>query len=288
MSKIIKTQFPFPGLDTLTNTYGNSSPMNLAWTFFGFSKGYNFLIGFFELLGMLLIYRRTVTLGALISLGTTINIMAINYFYDVPVKILSTALVVLCIFLLLPNIKQIWNFFVMNTYSKLTVFNSSTLKRAPLKGIIGIKIAFISIVFFITIKDIKSRERIIGDTAIKTPLYGIYEVETFVMNSDTLSPLLTDNIRWRQLVVNWPGNARIRLMDNTSYYTNFKVDTLKERITIGHENSLNYKTNYKNQLIISGEFNQDSILVTFNSVDLRKFKLINRDFRWISEVPFNE
>lgn len=290
LAKIVKTQFPFPGLDTLTKTYGDSSPMNLAWTFFGFSKGYNLFIGFVELLGMLLIFRRTVTLGALISLGTTINIMAINYFYDVPVKVLSTALVVMCLFLLMPNFKQIWNFFVLSKPSNLIVFNPVVHKKMLIKTLLVVKIILIGVVFFITIQHLKSRERIIGDNAVKTPLYGIYEVVSFVINTDTLPPLLTDDIRWKQLVINWPGNARITFMNDKSYYYGFKVDTIKKQIFLDYEsnNLLNYKIPDQSHLIIYGKLNENSISVTFNKIDHSNLKLINRGFHWITEVPFNQ
>lgn len=290
LAKIIKTQFPFPGLATLTNTYGNASPMNLAWTFFGFSEGYNVLLGVFELLAMLLIYKRTETLGALITFGVTINIMAINYFYDVPVKILSTTLVGMCLFLLLPNVKKLWSYFVLNRPSKLIVFNSTILFQLPVKAVLWGKIVLVTVVFFITAKHIRNRQMIIGDNAVKTPLYGIYEVETFIINTDTLPPLLTDKIRWKQLVVNWPGNARIQLMNNSFYYEAFNVDTVKKKIILGYENGspLNYQIPDSETLIIDGKLNGDSVYVEFNKVNPQSFKLINRGFHWVSEVPFNE
>ena len=89
--KVIKLQFPSPGLFRLTQAYGDSSPMGLAWTFLGFSEGYNFFMGIAEVAAVLLLFRRTMTAGAIITLMTTANVMAVNYFYDVPVKILSTA-----------------------------------------------------------------------------------------------------------------------------------------------------------------------------------------------------
>ncbi|MGY0037489.1 hypothetical protein [Pedobacter sp. NJ-S-72] len=99
MAKIIKLQFPFPSNYRMIQAYGDSSPMGLAWTFLGFSKGYNLFMGIAEVMGILLLFRRTLTIGAIIALMTTANVMAINYFYDVPVKILSTALVLMCIFI---------------------------------------------------------------------------------------------------------------------------------------------------------------------------------------------
>ena len=66
--KIIQTQFPFPSFDRLLERYGDSSPMGLLWTFMGYSRPYNFLAGACEASGgLLLFFRRTTTLGALVA-----------------------------------------------------------------------------------------------------------------------------------------------------------------------------------------------------------------------------
>ena len=113
--KVFKLQFPFFSPDRLLEPYGNSSPMGLAWNFFGFSKGYNYVMGFAELSsGFLLLFRRTTTLGAIVTFVVAGNIMAINYCFDVPVKLLSTALVVMALFLLAKDIHRLINFFFLN------------------------------------------------------------------------------------------------------------------------------------------------------------------------------
>lgn len=40
-----------------------------------------------------------------------------------------------------------------------------------------------------------------GDSAPSTALKGIYNVKTFIRNKDTLAPLQTDTLRWKQLVL---------------------------------------------------------------------------------------
>ncbi len=86
--------------------------MGLAWSFLGFSQGYNYVMGGAEILsGILLLFRRTTVLGALVTVGVAGNIMAINYCYDVPVKLLSTALVIMALFLLGKDIRRLFNFF---------------------------------------------------------------------------------------------------------------------------------------------------------------------------------
>ncbi|MBN8786790.1 MAG: hypothetical protein J0I84_06855, partial [Terrimonas sp.] len=110
--KVIKMQFPAPDLYRLTQPYGDSSPMGLAWTFLGFSKGYNLFMGFAEIAALLLLFRRTMTLGAVITLCTTANVMAVNYFYDVPVKIVSSMLFIMTLFLLSNDATRLLRFFL--------------------------------------------------------------------------------------------------------------------------------------------------------------------------------
>lgn len=108
LAKVVKIQFLSPDYRRLMQPYGESSPMGLAWTFLGFSKGYNMFMGIAEIASILLLFRRTMTFGAIITLMTTANVMAINYFYDVPVKILSTMLFVMTLFLLLKDIPRLF------------------------------------------------------------------------------------------------------------------------------------------------------------------------------------
>ena len=92
-SKVFMGQFGPPGFGRLLETYGDSSPMGLLWTFMGFSQGYTFFAGLAEMLGgVLMITRRTTLLGAMVSAGVLSNIVLLNFFYDVPVKQFSSHL----------------------------------------------------------------------------------------------------------------------------------------------------------------------------------------------------
>jgi len=71
-----------------------------------------------------------------------------------------------------------------------------------------------------------------GPDAIKPPLYGIYDVQTFVKNNDTLAPLTTDTARWRKLIVSRPGISAIRLMNDSAKNYTFLPDTVAKRITM--------------------------------------------------------
>ena len=67
--------------------------MGLLWTFMGASAPYQMLAGLAEVTcGMLLFWRRSRLLGALLAIGVMGNVVALNYCYDVPVKLFSTEL----------------------------------------------------------------------------------------------------------------------------------------------------------------------------------------------------
>ncbi len=114
-AKVYPLQFLPPFLTKLTEPYGEASPMGLLWTFMGASTAYTLFTGLVEVMGgLLLLFRRTTTLGALIGAGALLNIVMLNFCYDVPVKLYSVHLLVMALFLLLPDVRALWNFFFLH------------------------------------------------------------------------------------------------------------------------------------------------------------------------------
>ena len=115
LAKIIKVQFSFPAPETLLQTFGQSSPQGLLWAFMGYSKGYNLFCGVAEAGGaLLLFFRRTTTLGALVVAAAMANVLMLNLCYDVPVKTFSGHLLLMAVFLLLPDLRRLARVFILN------------------------------------------------------------------------------------------------------------------------------------------------------------------------------
>ena len=115
MSKVIKLQFPFPSQDRLLEPFGQASPMGLLWTFMGVSTPYTVFSGAMEVLGgVLLFFRRTATLGALVTVAVMTNVFMLNMCYDVPVKLFSLHLLLMAVFLLVPDLGRLANVLVLN------------------------------------------------------------------------------------------------------------------------------------------------------------------------------
>lgn len=143
--KIFPIQFGLaPGLASLNETYGQSSPMHLLWFFMEFSRPYAIFGGLMEAIpGALLLFERTETIGALGAAGVMLNVAMLNFCYDVPVKLYSMHLLAMSLFLLLPDFKPLWEFFVRRGPSALQGSWVPRSERRPLRIARRIAFAFV-------------------------------------------------------------------------------------------------------------------------------------------------
>jgi hypothetical protein len=97
-SKLFPRQFPPLAETQLVERFGDASPMGLLWTFMGYSQPYVIFAGAMELLpAVLLCFRRTALLGGLAATAVMANVVAMNFCFDVPVKLNSSFLLLLAI-----------------------------------------------------------------------------------------------------------------------------------------------------------------------------------------------
>ncbi|MFI5187938.1 MAG: hypothetical protein ACHQF0_14505, partial [Chitinophagales bacterium] len=116
--KIYNLQFGwarFPKLVDLLSPYGDQSPMVLLWRFMAYSNSYQIFTGAVEVLGgILMLFKRTAILGILITIAAICNVVMLNWSYNVDVKYYSMHLLLVAIFLLVPHIRRIADFFILN------------------------------------------------------------------------------------------------------------------------------------------------------------------------------
>ncbi|WCZ31586.1 hypothetical protein [Corynebacterium massiliense] len=92
-------------------TQGEKSPMGFLWTFMALSPVIQFTAGAVELLaGILVLWRRTAWLGGLIGTVSLGVVWLLNMTYDVPVKQLSFAQMVLFFLVLAPWLPRLGRF----------------------------------------------------------------------------------------------------------------------------------------------------------------------------------
>jgi uncharacterized membrane protein YphA (DoxX/SURF4 family) len=292
MAKVWKTQFPFPAIEQMMNTYGNSSPMRLLWNFMGYSTGYNIFTGGAEVLGgLLLFFRRTTTLGALVVAAVMANVVMLNFCYDVPVKLYSLHWLLLAVLLLLPDLRRLADLLVLNRPTEAvtlrTPFQAQWLEKARVGG----KALLIGSILFWYAKQALDMRKMMSEAPGKLPFFGLYEVEGFVRNGAEVSPLITETTRWRTVAVNSRGTFTIRLMDDTQKRYRPQQDPEKHEITFAtgsaDKASLTYAVPDPDHVVLTGTYMNDALSVRLRKVESPPFLLANRGFHWINEVPYN-
>lgn len=294
MVKVIQLQFPEPGFYRLLEPYGDSSPMGLAWTYMGFSPGFNVFVGLGEVIGgILLFHRRTVVLGGIILISVTANIVAVNMFFDVPVKIFSLQLLLMTAVILGAHYKRLAHviFNIKNTacYTYLKVFKKKKWHIAHQ----AIKWVFVGFLFHTNISGKIESKNTYGTNAPKPELYGLYETVDFIKNSDTIPPLLTDIKRWRYLAIERKGYIQLYNMNKKrSGYKSDSTDIVKKTMQwSSYRDSTEVHTfNYvqtDSTMTLEGIYKCDTLKVNFIRKTKDDFLLTNRGFHWINEMPMN-
>ena len=294
-AKVFPLQFRFPGLAKLIEPYGEFSPMGVLWSFMGASAAYIVFTGMVEVAGgALLLFRRTATLGAIVSGGALLNIVMLNLCYDVPVKIYSMNLLFQALFLLAPDLRRLLNLLVLNR--PVPSADLGSLPLGPMAkhrwmrfAAAGVKVLFIGYVLYVQINRGWNSYKQVRNPD-KPPLYGLYEVEKFTKNGHELPPLTTDASRWRKVVAQFPGAITVRAMDDsvrgypTEYGKGTNTVTLSPK---GAKSVFTYTRPDSEHVLLEGTLGNDALSINMRQIDTSKFLLVSRGFHWISELPFN-
>lgn len=319
LEKFFKMQFPDLGLYTLTEPVGNLSPMSLAWAFFGHSYSYNIVIGIAESAALLLLFRRTMVFGAILTLGTLFNVIIVNFSYDVHAKMYPTVLFVMAFFLVLPYVGRFIKFFFTNQATSLPPIQAPVFRKRWVrisKSVFKFLLIGGVIVFFIN-DYVMSKQRRENREMNKSQagISGIFDVTSFVVDKDTLEA--GSQQRWSQIIIGG-SRERIRLQGDSVAYMFVSVadrellvykspkDLSANEQEVFNEYGFSQRTSSmldsilvsrqvmskfqftvvdSATLVLRGtiDHNPVSIEAKKRSVRREDFRLIKNDFHWITE-----
>lgn len=290
-AKVFKSQFPDPRPEQLLTPFGNASPMGLLWRFMGFSTAYTVFTGLAEVAGgVLLFFRRTTTLGALVLVGVMINVVMLNFCYDVPVKVYSAHLLLMAFYLLLPDARRLANVLILNRPAPAADLRPPDILVKFHRWHIVIKPVLIVAMVGSSLYGGYEAYTQWGPGAPKTALYGAYEVEAFIRNGVTIEPVLSEATRWRRLTVNnfmWSAF----LMDDTPRRYAMEHDEAAGKVTLKEGPEKQYVVTVArpdpDHLRIEGKIGDDQLEVRLKKMDLGGLPLTGRGFHWINEFPYN-
>ena len=296
--KLFGGQFAAPAPYRLVQSYGDSSPMGLLWTFMGQSKPYVAFSGAAETLGAaLLLSRRTTMLGALVLVGVLTNVVMLNLCYDVPVKLFSATLLMMSLFLLAPDARRLIDLFLLQHGAAPRV-DVLTLPRRWMRIVrVVAKVALIGFILFTTIRSGRAEAQF--SFAPKTFFDGIWDIEKVVRDGAEVPLPAGDPKTWHRVVFvnDWMNIRQIDSARAASYKA--KQDEAHDRITVtpvdDKGNAPAGATSFTleatradhDHITLTGMTELGRIELTLRRIDTAKMLLRTRGFHWINETPFN-
>jgi len=292
LAKLYYMQFSFPSPMRLDQPLGDFSPMGLLWNFMGYSKGYTMFTGALEFIGgILLLSRYTTTLGALTTFGVMLNVMMLNYCYDVPVKILSTHMVVLALFLIALDWRRLLSFFVTNQKVEPNILAGIISEKYQKAGT-KIKWLLIAVYFGLSFYQMNQMGKQYGPNAPKPFFEGKYNIEKFT-KTPNIDSLQTDDLKdWKTFYQSWDGYATFKSSEELKLTYVFEPDTTEQLFRIRtHQDSvfqeLKYEVLDSMRFHVYGNYKTDTLDFIMKKEPIDNYQLVKRKFRWISEYPFN-
>lgn len=292
-AKVPPRQFVEPGPDLLVQTYGDSSPMGLLWRFMGFSPAYTMFAGIAEIVpGVLLFFRRTAVIGALIGAAALLNVVMMNFCYDVPVKLYSGHLLLTAIVILVPALPGLVDVFLLNRAAPPRALWTPFRRRWLNWTIGGVKLLFVVLLLGGQVRGAwKAWSARFGPGASRPALQGVYEVESFALNGEARPPLLTNTTQWRRFMVSRWGGGIVQHMsgpDSRFLLTHDeKAGTVRLQSRSGESFTLTCTKPAEGRLVLEGPFRDGRVRVELRKAEDRSFPLTTRGFHWIQEFPYN-
>ncbi|KDN55893.1 hypothetical protein [Flavobacterium seoulense] len=204
--KFFPMQMPFPSVSNLNTDLGDYASFKLYWQVVGLSVWYQIFLGALEIVaGILLFFRATTALGAIITAGVLYNIAHANLAYDGAVHVYSSYFVLLSLFLLVQYAPNIWKLLVKKQSITPNYYYPKLKDRNKKIVFYSVKYAFIF--SFVFIYGYYRYNLHYNEGRLKEPVVpglanaeGYYSVSSFTINGDTLAYSPLDSIRWNDAV----------------------------------------------------------------------------------------
>jgi uncharacterized membrane protein YphA (DoxX/SURF4 family) len=177
LAKVFASQFP-QLMANLDARMAELTPMRVAWAFFGYSKAYQMFLGWGEVVpALLLLFRRTALIGALLMVVVLTNVWLINIFFDVCVKLNSFTYLTVAIYLLLQYGNRLWKFFFTNQGVPAPYYPNLADRKAFKWTGIAINILLIGFILSDPVIYIYDYLASANQTTPENKLYGAWKVE---------------------------------------------------------------------------------------------------------------
>ncbi len=283
MDKVFKNQFYLPEPNTLYAPIGSVSKGFLYWTSMGTSYGYNLFLGSVEILASLfLLIRKTRLAGLLLSTGILLNIVAVNFGFDISVKVFSLFLLFLVFFLLQPYGRSLFFYFFRQEQTRVP---GSSMERKP--GFLKMLLPWLAAGLIIaeSLYPFITTGRFNGDRAPGPFLHGAYTVTRAVAGSDTLGPASSPVKRF---FIHSKGYLVYEDQDEKFIYYTLEYDKGGQLLWLTGNGRTRWRMPFSYDaangiLVLSIPVGNREYLLTGKSLDWKNLPLLQERFHWMTD-----
>jgi hypothetical protein len=132
-----------------------------------------------------------------------------------------------------------------------------------------------------------------GGGAPRSPLYGIWSVDSMTIDGVIRAPLVTDWDRWRRIVFDTRARMGFQRMDDSFVFYTAKFDDKSNTLTVtsgaAKEPLAIFTVAHRaaDQMTLAGSMDDHNVEMGLQLVERNRYPLISRGFHWVQEYPFN-
>jgi hypothetical protein len=309
--KFFPLQAPFPSISNLNTAYGDFTDWKIFSMSLGIVPNYESFLGAIEILaGLLLFFRKTATIGALIILVFTGNVFISNLAYEGGEYVYAVYLVSFALFVISFDAVRVYNLISLERPTEPNKYKPEFIGR---QRNMRLAVKTFLVFFFVFLYGFKTYSGLHHDsyqfpkTTGLVNAAGIYNVSEFKINNKDLPYSATDTTRWKDVVFEKWATLSVRsnrpvLIDSANYeqiftkdqdrdyelagsagrhYYSYTIDAVNHVLSLENKNShykgerlkLSFTRPDSSTIILSGlDQRRDSIYVVLNKVD-KKYPL---------------
>lgn len=279
--KVVPTQFGFLTPGELLRPVGQLTRFWVLWDFMVVSTGYTILTGLIELLGcVLLFFRRTTLLGALLLIGALVNVFAMDIAYNVlGAAMVAGLLIALAVVVIAPYAGPLLNVLVLG--------RAARMPDEPMTFLSGWRYATLAKVLLLVLlvsarvsDGLAQRRSYFGRAHA---VYGMFDVSRFVRGGVLVTPLADDGLTWKRVASDgrYDSNSlavqfangdlrQYRLADDAAG----QLWTLREGTKVIA--TLKYAIAPDGTVSLDGSIGADPVQLILRPVDMQKLPLLRR------------
>jgi hypothetical protein len=309
--KFFPLQAPFPSISNLNTAYGDFTDWKIFSMSLGIVPSYESFLGAIEIIaGLLLFFRKTASIGALIIIVFTGNVFISNLAYEGGEYVYSIYLISFALFVLYFDAARAYNLLSLERPTEPNKFKPIFSEK---QRTVRLLIKSLVIFFFVFLYGFKTYSGLHNDQYQfpRTPglakASGIYNVSEFKFNNKDLPYSATDSVRWKDVVFEKWATISIRsnrpvIIDSVNHeqiiqkdedrdyelagtagrhYYSYTTDTVNHILSLENKNphykseklELKYSRPDTSTIVLSGiDQDRDSVYVVLNKIS-KKYPL---------------